>query len=83
VAGYRIKSPRVQGLAIPVAWLRAEQLEGASIGVYNRVVGSQVGLAIGLVNYAKELHGLQLGLINIAGNNRGLARVLPVLNLHS
>jgi hypothetical protein len=46
------------------------------------VAGSQRGLTIGLLNYAKELHGIQLGVLNIAGNNRGLAHVLPVLNLH-
>ena len=82
VAGYRIKSPQVQGVAIPVAWLRTEALEGASISVYNRVVGTQRGLAIGLLNYARELHGVQLGVLNIAGNNRGVAHVLPVINLH-
>jgi hypothetical protein len=82
VAGYRIKSPQVQGVAIPVAWLRAEQLDGASISIYNKVVGSQRGLTIGLLNYASELHGVQLGVINIAGNNRGFGHVLPVVNLH-
>jgi hypothetical protein len=42
----------------------------------------QVGLAIGVVNDATELHGVQLGVINIARNNRGWRRVLPLLNLH-
>ena len=81
VAGYRVKSPRVQGFVVPVAWLRATQLDGGSISVYNQV-GEQHGLVIGVVNYARELHGVQLGVINIAGNNRGIARVLPLVNLH-
>lgn len=38
--------------------------------------------AVGLVNNAHALHGVQLGLVNIARNNRGLARVLPVVNVH-
>jgi hypothetical protein len=82
MAGYRIKSPLVQGVVVPVAWLRAQRLDGLSVSVYNRVVNQQHGLTIGLVNYAKALHGFQLGVVNIAGNNRAIARVLPVLNLH-
>jgi hypothetical protein len=39
-------------------------------------------LTIGVLNYARELHGFQAGVVNVAGNNRGLARVLPVLNFH-
>jgi hypothetical protein len=52
------------------------------VGAYNRVRGRQTGLTIGIVNYARELHGFQLGLINIAGNNRGLAKILPIVNAH-
>jgi len=44
--------------------------------------GDQFGLAIGVYNYAKRLHGVQLGLINNARNNRGLFRVLPLVNVH-
>jgi hypothetical protein len=31
---------------------------------------------------ARELHGVQIGLLNIAGNNPAALRVLPGLNLH-
>ncbi len=72
----------MRGLVIPVAWLRAQDLRGVSPGAYNRIVGTQRGLTIGLLNYARALHGVQLGVLNIAGSHRGLARVLPVLNLH-
>jgi hypothetical protein len=34
------------------------------------------------VNYAQELHGAQIGLINIARNNSSATRVLPILNVH-
>jgi hypothetical protein len=44
--------------------------------------GSQRGLAIGIVNYAEELHGVQIGLINIARNNSSGTRVLPIVNVH-
>lgn len=82
IAGYRIRSARVTGWAVPLVTLQAEQLQGVSVSAYNRVSAVQRGLAIGLLNYARELHGFQVGVINIAGNNRGLARVLPVINFH-
>lgn len=49
---------------------------------YNYVRGTFVGLQIGLVNDTRVLKGVQLGLVNIARNNHGLARVLPILNAH-
>ena len=39
-------------------------------------------LTIGVFNYAQELHGIQIGLLNFAGNNRGAARWLPIVNAH-
>jgi hypothetical protein len=52
------------------------------VGAFNQLKGTQRGLAIGIVNYAEELHGVQVGLINIARNNSSGTRVLPVLNVH-
>ncbi|MCF6270415.1 MAG: hypothetical protein L3J41_11930 [Melioribacteraceae bacterium] len=49
---------------------------------YNRIHGTQTGLTIGIVNYAKNLNGVQIGLVNIADNNSGWSRVLPFVNAH-
>ena len=38
------------------------------------------GMADGLVNYTRELRGVQIGLINIAKSNPKNARVLPLFN---
>jgi hypothetical protein len=57
-------------------------LTGISISAYNRVRGPQRGLAIGLYNSAYELHGVQIGLVNRAKNNRAPFKILPVLNVH-
>ena len=43
----------------------------------NNIQGAQHGLTIGLFNYASELHGAQIGLINISDND-GHRRVLPI-----
>jgi len=33
-------------------------------------------------NYARALNGIQLGVLNYARNNRGILKLLPVLNAH-
>jgi hypothetical protein len=57
-------------------------MEGFSAGAVNYFEDYQVGLSIGIVNIAQELNGIQLGLINIAKNNRSPFRVLPIVNAH-
>jgi hypothetical protein len=51
-----------------------------SLGSVNNVRGAQHGLTIGLFNYAHELHGAQIGLINVSDNG-GSRRVLPLLSV--
>ena len=74
----------VQGALITAGWARLEHgtLRGLSVGSFNQLKGVQRGLAIGIVNYAEELHGVQVGLINIARNNSPGTRVLPIVNVH-
>lgn len=50
---------------------------GGALGSVNRIEGTQHGLTIGLFNYAAELHGAQLGLINVSDND-GHRRVIPL-----
>lgn len=40
------------------------------------------GRGLGLVNTTAQLRGVQLGLVNYAGNNRSGLRLLPLVNLH-
>jgi hypothetical protein len=44
------------------------------------VKGEQFGLSLGLLNFAWELNGVQIGLINYAGNNPKGLRLLPFFN---
>jgi len=81
-AGYKVDSPHVQGLSINPIRLKAVDLTGVAIGGYNRVEGVQRGLAIGIFNWARELRGVQIGLLNYAGNNEPSFRLLPILNAH-
>ncbi|MDG5768153.1 hypothetical protein QA596_11835 [Balneolales bacterium ANBcel1] len=55
-------------------------LRGVSIGAHNRIKGTQHGLTIGLYNFARHLNGVQIGLLNYAGNNPAGLRLLPLVN---
>ena len=61
---------------------RVGTLTGLSFSTVNHVRGRQRGLTVGLVNVARDLGGVQLGLLNYAGNNPRFLRLLPGLNVH-
>jgi hypothetical protein len=65
-----------------VGWSELDELRGLAVAGYNRVRRQQYGLTIGIYNRARTLHGVQIGLLNYAGNNRPGLRYLPFINLH-
>lgn len=56
------------------------QMRGVNISAYNDVHGTQRGLAIALFNYARTLDGVQVGVLNYAGNKPRGTRILPIFN---
>ena len=73
---------RAQAFVVaPLAHLqpRGGAFRGVAVAPINALSGTQRGLVIGLVNYTRTLHGVQVGLINVAGNAR--LKVSPVLNV--
>ena len=83
VGGLGVVSDRaVQGIAAALLKVDTQDLQGLSVAGWTRVRHAQRGLSIGLFNQAEELHGVQFGLLNFAGNNHGLARWTPIINLH-
>jgi hypothetical protein len=73
----------VKAIVIAGAYFKVEEkgrFDGGSLSAVNYVKASQHGLTIGLWNYARELHGAQVGLINISDND-GKRRVLPLLSV--
>jgi hypothetical protein len=80
-----VGSTDFEGVALVPGYLRIEaegRFSGVSVSAFNHVLGMQNGLTIGIFNYARELHGLQIGLLNFAGNNRRGLRWLPFANAH-
>lgn len=73
----------VRGLVIAPIYFRIAnggRMNGLNVSAYNNVRGTQQGLAIGIFNYARSLDGVQLGLLNYAGNKRRGTRLLPIVN---
>jgi len=71
----------LNGIAITAGYLSSDTLKGLSIAGYSKTAYTK-GATIAVYNRTKELHGLQFGLLNYAGNNPKGLRVLPLLNLH-
>jgi hypothetical protein len=80
--GYRVTARDARGFVSSIGWNDLQDVTGLSIAAYNRARGTQRGVAIGLFNNAEALRGIQIGLLNRAGNNPGIARMLPILNVH-
>ncbi len=82
IGGLRVKAEMIEGLALAGLLNTTKNLTGAGIGTVNYVHHRQTGLTIGVFNHAGTLNGVQLGLLNFAGNNKGVFKLLPVLNAH-
>jgi hypothetical protein len=74
----------VRGISLAPAYFRISgddgEMVGLSVSAFNHIRGSQRGLAVGIFNYAYDIKGLQLGLLNhVSSNPKGL-RWLPIFN---
>lgn len=83
-AATMVGAERTHGVVIAPAMFRTERggrMTGASVSSVNAIRGEQRGLTIGLINYTRRLHGVQLGAINIVSERKGLSKVLPIINV--
>jgi hypothetical protein len=72
-----------QAIVLTAGYFKIEEggrFDGGAIAAISNVKGAQHGLTIGLFNYAHELHGAQIGLINVSDND-GNRRVLPLVSV--
>ncbi len=69
------------GLGVSGIYLKSKTFRGVSITSYSDSY-KMFGLSVALFNRTRELHGMQLGLLNYAGNNRKGLRYLPLINMH-
>jgi hypothetical protein len=82
VGGAGLKATDWRGLAVTAGYLRCDRFAGLGVAGYARASERCDGLAIAIFNWTRELHGVQIGLLNYAGNNRRGTKWLPGLNVH-
>jgi len=83
MAGITVAGKELNGVQLALGTVRVVddgRMSLFSASAFNHIQGTQSGLSIGLVNYARRLKGLQLGVINIVRDNRKSLRVLPLFN---
>jgi hypothetical protein len=83
--GAAMGSEQYTGFGVAPAYFRVTeggQLRGVSVSAFNYITGTQKGLTIGVFNFARVLNGVQLGVLNYAGNNPLWLRLLPGLNIN-
>ena len=84
-AGGAVGGEDIRGITLALGTIRVlngGEIRGFGASAVNYIQGKQNGLFIGIVNFARRLKGVQLGVVNIALNNRKGLRVLPVMNMH-
>jgi len=83
IAGLGLGGKFISGLSIALGTVQVKDdgiISGLSISAFNYIRGTQRGVAIGIVNYAYRLKGLQIGLVNIVRDNPKGRVVLPIIN---
>jgi hypothetical protein len=83
IGGLGVGGSDVRAIVLTAGYFKIERrgrFEGSALAGVTNVRGAQHGLTIGLFNYANELHGAQIGVINVSDNG-GRRRVLPLLSV--
>jgi hypothetical protein len=85
VAGLALGGKRVSGVSLALGTIRIVEdgvYSGLAVSAFNHIQGTMKGVAIGIVNYAYRLKGLQIGLVNIVRDNPGGRTILPIVNFN-
>ena len=81
IGGYKVEAPRGSVMAASIWKVDVDDFQGLSVAGWNEHDSRMRGLSIGVFNWTEELHGVQVGLLNYAGNNSRF-RWLPFFNAH-
>jgi len=83
IGGLGVGGADVHAIVLTAGYFKIEdrgRFDGTALASVSNIRGAQHGLTIGLFNYANQLHGAQIGLINVSDNG-GRRRVLPLLSV--
>lgn len=85
VGGLGVGGESIQGVALSLGMIKVAReglFNGMAVSAYNRILGSQNGVSIGILNVTHHLKGVQFGLVNYVRNNPKFLRILPLVNAH-
>ena len=83
VAGLALGGKNITGLSIALGSIQVRadkgdgEYNGLAVSAFNFIKGTMKGVAVGIVNYAYRLKGLQIGLVNIVRDNPRGERSCP------
>jgi hypothetical protein len=83
IGGAGVGGMDVKAIVLTAGYFKIEKeghFQGGALAAVSNIQGAQRGLTLGLFNYARELNGAQIGLINVSDNG-GHRRVLPVISV--
>lgn len=88
IAGLGIGSTDIRGFSLAIGTIRIEDelgegnYSGFAASAFNYIKGTQTGVSLGIVNYAYQLSGFQIGLINYVRDNPDFLKILPLVNFN-
>jgi hypothetical protein len=88
VAGLALGGKNITGISIALGSIQVRadkgdgEYNGLAVSAFNFIKGTMKGVAVGIVNYAYRLKGLQIGLVNIVRDNPRGRTVLPIINFN-
>lgn len=85
IAGLGVGAQHIYGVTLAGGMIKIDDegnMTGFSASAFNQIKGTQTGLSLGILNYARHLNGVQIGLINYVRDNPKILRILPLLNFH-
>jgi hypothetical protein len=83
VAGLAVGGVEITGLTVALAHVRIEDdgiLTGLTASAFTYIKGLLKGVSLGIVNYAYEVSGIQIGLVNFVADNPSGLKILPLFN---
>jgi hypothetical protein len=72
----------LNGSGVAILGCELAVLNGLAASLVTNVIQVQHGVSIAAYNKTQELHGVQFGLLNYAGNNRKFFRWMPLVNFN-
>ena len=82
LSGFAAGGHDVKALMVAPAYINIKDdgiQRGLAVSAFNRIQGEQAGFTIGIVNWARSLSGVQIGLLNFAGNKERM-KWMPLVN---